>query len=788
MGGIPGARGRRISTRIFWKVVGIVVVFVAASATSSSSAVVGKAASAGDPILDVIARQSDVARDRLQVGDRATITLPLSGVTLEVATAVDVGTGKIYEAALDDRGRPVDFRAAQKAEESARVTRFGKLDPSLTATLDGVSPGQAVPVSIWVKADEPVSRPAGKSLSENLATLEAAMAPKRRGVTRELARMGVPAHEPTYSPVVFANLNPGQIRKIEQHPDVLTIYGADQNGLFQDDSATTERANTIWALGNLGFSTSSRPVIHEDDGVSNTNPFLNNAMHPVIFFCSDVSTNCPKGKNFITSGPGIAHASKVAGAVASTHSLFRGIAPSSQIILSANSQDLNSDAKNVDANEWARGNGGDPTNMSWGQICPTGGQNFMSRYVDWAERFLFQTFVIAAGNTRGCSTNDLKVSAPGLAWGPITVGAISDGNTGFWNNDVMAAFSRYQNPTVFPNLGQEKPEVVAVGVDQALTDQNSISFGNAGTSFAAPQVAGQVVDMLARRPAQNVWPETNKAAVLASAYHDIVAGTDQDGLGAVVMQNSEDTYRLGRFFNDCAAGCAPMTAANFPRDHFVSLVAGQVVKLAISWDTNSNGSSSDVLGANIALQVFRPEGSLLCSAGSLANAWQSCAFPAPVTGTYRFREALISAQVGWPGTFVGMAWSIRTIPDLCTRPPAISVPSTGGTFFVNTANGPTYFDSYLGWAVPQTGREQVLTYFNSTPHRITFTDTSSAVDLHILQLSSCAGQPPITTVRANGSNSAVIPNAAAGLYFLVGDSNGGGALADTMTVTIGPPG
>jgi len=788
MGGNPGARGRRISSRIFWKVVGIVVVFVAASAVSGSSAVVGKAASAGDPILDLIARQNGVPRGRLQVGDQRSITLPLSGVTLDVATALDVGTGKIYEAALDAGGRPVDFTAAQKAEESARVARFGNLDPGLAARLDAASPGQAIPVSIWVRADVPVSRAAGKSLSENLASLEAAMAPKRRGVTRELARMGVPAHEPTYSPVVFANLNPGQIRKIEQHPDVLTIYGADQNGRFQDDSATTERANTIWALGNLGFSTSSRPVIHEDDGVSNTNPFLNNLAHPVIFFCSDVSTNCPKGKNFITSGPGIAHASKVAGAVASTHSLYRGIAPNSQIILSANSQDLNNDAKNVDANEWARGNGGDPTNMSWGQICPNGSQNFMSRYVDWAERFLFQTFVISSGNTSGCVSNDLKVSAPGLAWGPITVGAIRDGNNGFWNDDAMASFSRYQNPTVFPNLGQEKPEVVAVGVDQALTDQSWISLGNNGTSFAAPQVAGQVASMLARRPAQNVWPETNKAAVLASAYHDIVAGTDQDGLGAVVMQNSEDTYRLGRFFNDCGAGCVPMLPANFPRDHLVSLSAGQRVKIAISWDTNSNGSSSDVLGANIALQVFRPEGNLLCSAASLANAWQACEFTAPVSGTYRFREALVSAQAGWPGTYVGMAWSIRNIPDFCTRPPAISVPSTGGTFSINTANGPTYFDSYAGWANPQTGREQVLIYFNGAPHKITFTDTSAAVDLHILQFSSCLAQPIVPTVRAQGSNVAVINNASAGTYFLVGDSNGTGGLADTMSVTIGAPG
>src|SRR6266498_6073582 len=118
----------------------------------------------------------------------------------------------------------------------------------------------------------------------------------------------------------------------------------------------------------------------------------------------------------------------------------------------------------------------------------------------------------------------------------------------------------------------EKPEIVAVGQDRGTTSDTGITAGGVnGTSFSAPAVAGQVAQMLARRPGQNIWPETNKAAVLASAYHDVVAGTAQDGVGAVVMQNTDDTYRLGRFFNDCGAGCVPMLPADFPRDHLVSL-------------------------------------------------------------------------------------------------------------------------------------------------------------------------------------------------------------------------
>ena len=759
--------------------------FLVAAVLVATSAAVGRGAPATNPVLAAMANQQGVSADRLELSDTTTITLPNSGVVLNVGKAIDRDSGAVYQAALDQNGRAVDLAAAQKAEQSATQNQFGKLDPALGRMLSSSKPAQKIPVSIWVRATVPVSRQPGTSLSTYLENLHAAMTVERAGVVHAVTKMNERSVEPLYGPVVFATLSAGQIKQIERRADVLTIYGPSENANFQDDSATTERANTIWANGNLGFGVSSRPVVHESDGVSDTNPYLNNASHPVIFWCSSVTPTCPNGKNFITSGPGIAHASKVAGAIAATHPLYRGIAPSAQIILSANSQNLDDDTKNVQANEWARGNGGDPTNMSWGQICPDGNQSFMSRYVDWAERNLGQTFVISSGNTRGCSTNDLRVSAPGLAWGPITVGAIGDGNNGFWNDDAMTSFSRYIDPLT----GQDKPEVVAVGADQALTNQSGISFGNAGTSFSAPQVAGQVVDMLARQPGQNNWPETNKAAVLASAYHDVAAGTDQDGLGAVVMRNSDESYRLGRFFNECGAGCGPMLPADFPRDRPVSLLAGQRVKVAISWDSNSNGSSSDVLGADIDLQVFSPGGGSACSSISISNAWESCEFTAPVTGTYTFRERLFSSDAGWPGTFLGMAWSIRTIPDICTIPPAISVPAAGGTFNINTANGPTFFDSYTGWPTGQTGREQLLAYPNLAPHRITVTDTNASVDLHILQFpgNNCAVQPIVPTVVAQGGNSAVIPNAPAGRYFIVGDSNGGGALADTITVTIGPP-
>jgi Subtilase family len=705
---------------------------------------------------------------------RTTVRLPVTQQTLDVTKVRDEATGQIEVVAHNAQGQVVDLNAAQAQEDAARGARYGKLDPALADSLNGLGPAKTTPVSIWLNIADPPTVRTG-DLSADLAAVEGYIAAGRQGVLDELGQLGVQASVPRFGPAVFASLTPGQIRKLAHNPDVSTIYGPTENTTFQDDAATTERANFVWAIGNKGFGTSSRPAVHEDDGVSDINPFLNNATHPVIYYCSAIILpNCPLGKATNLEG---GHASRVAGAIASTHPLIQGIAPSAQVILSENSQDLNSDSANVAANEWGRGNGADPTNMSWGQRCPNGGQNFMSRYVDWAEKNLAQTFTISAGNQDPLCPADFNVSAPGLAWGPITVGAFGDSNTGFWNDDFQSGFSRFVDPLT----GQNKPEVEAVGQGLCLTNITGIDCGNAGTSFSAPQIAGQVTLMEARQPGQNQWPETNKAAVLASAYHDIIAGTGQDGLGGVVMNNSDSAYRNGQFFNNSFPA-----GATADIDHTVALVVGQRVKVAISWDSNSNpGGGTDVMNDDIDLHVLDPSNNLVCGGFSVANAWESCEFTAPVTGNYTFREHLFANPLPY-ATFIGMAWTIRSIPNICSAP-ARTFPAAGGSFFLSTINGPTYFDSYAGWGFIQNGREQPFGYVNAAPHNLTFADTNANIDLHALQFPSCAAQPIVPNVLANGFNSVTLVNAPAGVYWFVGDGFNGFVGTDNFSLTVAAP-
>jgi hypothetical protein len=114
-------------------------------------------------------------------------------------------------------------------------------------------------------------------------------------------------------------------------------------------------------------------------------------------------------------------------------------------------------------------------------------------------------------------------------------------------------------------------------------------------------------------------------------------------VGAVVMNNSDDTYRLGNFRN-AAVGSFPKKLHGLVRSR-----AGRARRTA--WDAFSTGGGMDVLGADLDLCVIRNDtgATVVCSL-SIQNAWEKVDFTAPVTGTYTIRVNRFSSVVGWPGT------------------------------------------------------------------------------------------------------------------------------------------
>jgi hypothetical protein len=704
--------------------------------------------------------------------------------------------------------------AAAKPKLSEITTDAPKINPRLAAKLASRGPEQSVPVSIWLNVpDPPVQRSreatttaAGfeSELKAELGKVRKYMAPKRQGVVGALARAGVRAEEPLYAPIVFANLNREQVENLARRSDVAALYGPEQSVLAIDSAVTTDRGWMPWVRGNLGQSGSLiRPVVHEEDGVSDGNPYLNNETHGVYYWCTfnpSPNTYCPQGKNVDD------HASIVAGEIASTHSLVRGVAPSVQAILSANAGDpVGSYLQDVHAFEWALFNGGNPFNMSWSVGCG-GFQTPFSRYVDWATRNLRATVVVAAGNhPQRCAntTNDEKVPAPALAWTAITVGSYADQSTGWWSDDAMndscsenRLCSDWRNPDFAP--GMEKPEVVAPGIDISSTDNQGgdwLATGWQGTSMAAPQVTGQVALMLARRPGQRQWPETNKAAVLASAFHDVEPGSRaRDGVGAVMINQSDDTYQLNHFENDCNASCEPLQASDFPRTYPINLFAGERYRVAIAWDSSASlndTGNTDTLGADIDLQVRDPSGNLVRSSSSRENAWELVDFTASVAGTYTVTARLFSSEAGWPGTFLGMAHSQQRAATPCTANLSVLPIQSGAiTVPVDTSNSPTFFDSYAGWTSAQRGRERFLRITLNSTKDIRVTDTNSRMDLHVMGM-NCNADPVVPTVHANGAGDAFVNDAPAGTYYIAVDGRGGATSGyvgtDDVTVSLTGP-
>jgi Subtilase family len=745
------------------------------TAETHSGGSAANGAAAGDQVLAAAAAKLRVPAGRLYVADRFRIELALTDRTLEVAKAVDMATSRVVAVAVDHNGRTVDFDAARQMEAAALRARDGKLDRTLTERLAKARPTEKIPVSVWIRIPDLSTRALPRaSQDRRLDAVESAVAPSVEKVAKAIKDMGSPVTTPRAAPAVFAELNRGQINKLQRRSDVVAIYGPQDYRTHGDDAATTLRTHKVWPF-NKGVGT--RIAVNEPGGVSDTNPFLNNATHPVVFYCSSASVRCVHGKNLQFRG---GHASRVAGQIASTHPQFRGIAPETALILSENAGFADADV--VDANEWGLGNGADVTNMSWGTTCG-GFQDFKSRYVDWAVKHLRQTFVISAGNN-DCGTNE-KVVAPGVAWSVITVGATHDSNDGFWANDTITTFSSHGNPDFAP--GMEKPEVVAVGgiLNQGFLICSTGLTGadlpcDFGTSLAAPQVAGIVALLIARRPGQDMWPETNKAAILASAFHDITPGTSRDGVGEPVAYLADDTYSSGRFFND---QMEKGRTANL--DHQVPLVAGQRVRVAISWDSISDKTGTDtLLGEDIDLHVLGPDGKLACVGISVDNAWESCEFTAPVTGTYTLRESPYSSPLA-ESTYIGMAYSIwYGFPNsFCS---GALFPSGGGTYTVDTSNGPTYFDKYPGWNFDQSGREFVWQYNNPGTRTLTFTDTNQDIDLHAMRISDCGADPISPTMLASGSNTLTLTNAPPGTYYFVADGRNGTVddMHDTFTLSV----
>jgi subtilisin family serine protease len=273
------------------------------------------------------------------------------------------------------------------------------------------------------------------------------------------------------------------------------------------------------------------------------------------------------------------HATAVAEIMISDSNNYPGIVPNAKLYSVGLSK-----VGFYQAVEWLLQSGTHVINMS-ARLSTTGEYSASDKWVDHIAHNHSVHFVKSAGNSGD------KVSSPGLAYNAITVGAINDGNTIEWDNDVAYTYTAFNEVISSGITPANKPDVMAPGVliktASFPTAYFSDGYAVTGTSFAAPHVTGVVAQLIQQYPSLAVLQDLMKAMLTAAVRHDIfrytsaqTIGFEKYGAGVIDARAcSEISYR-GTFVSSA------FTAAqnNIPKTYTFNVTsADNRIRVSLAW-------------------------------------------------------------------------------------------------------------------------------------------------------------------------------------------------------------
>lgn len=580
---------------------------------------------------------------------------------------------KIYVVNLDTQNREVDDATMQQILAARRGQGFvGKQERALYDAVRIGDPTKSVKIGVWLK-----QKPNPPRLDRNAppdvrqAQLEAIKnyhADLRRPVEEFVTRnQGCVLYGSRFAPLLFAEvpksllLGSPQTPSLEVLPDVEVLYLSRQYRPALDHSTSATNADNFWSAGITGAGI--KTAVIEIDGIDYN--------HPDLLYGS----YCKPDQIVLDW-----HPTMVAGVIASTHAVYRGVAYGAPAVLSGNARSID-DSEYIRCTDWAIGQGATVINYSislyvWGTLVA------LDHYTDYVVRHNYVTVVASAGNLG--TLPDAYVTSPGLGFNVLSVGAFDDTGdaTPFdpaWDNDFMWPGSSWKDP-ISDHNDREKPDLAAPGANITSTDMGNGFKTESGTSFAAPHVAGAAALLMQKKSVLTNWPEEVRAVLIASAIHNIEGDTrlsEYDGAGGLDLASALSI--LDQNWSDHGTFSREQLPYSI---HFVA-DTGQRVRFAIAWDSDPAAGppwdpARDPLRADLDLIIYAG-GSPFISSASHDNSYEIVDFVAPFTGVYTAQITYSRFQADYE--FVG--WS-RLIVGTSS--------GTGALFRIERATGNAYTD------------------------------------------------------------------------------------------------
>ena len=586
----------------------------------------------------------------------------------------DARTGKVHLVYRDSSNGAIagaQLRTDRLTEAESPLTALdAKADAELLAAVDGATTARTaapatVPVGVWLTVEAPAAEEV-RPMVDDLASARAfraqiwqAQADARAAALEALRRDvealgGTVGYASTNAPLAYVDMPPAAVAALAELPGVESL-GLERTWTPAMSSAGPA-VQADWTGGGEDQGAGVRVAVVEYHNVHNSGDLAGRV----------VASASPTGA--LVYSPTFDHPTWVAGAIAGGGS-FPGVAPGAHIVSSSTGggdASVTRDRQIIAAADWAAnpaGGDADVINASIGQDTPTGSEE-ARRYFDALADVGGRLPVAAAGNF--VTFGNWDIVSPGTAYNTLTVGGIDDRGSADRTDDRVwyapgSNGSNYHDRTDAPwnSHGDfNKPNVSA----PATSVRTANGLSATGTSVASPIVAGIAAQLIARVPSLALRPEGTRALIMAGAINsspmlDGSRNADHEGTGTASaawanrLLNAGDGTYGGYQLGDMTPG------QTLTQD--VAVVAGQKVKVVVSWNSHSTSSTSDDrLLADLDLRVTQPDGSAVGSF-TLDNNYEWVEFTATGTGTARIE--VYPTRFEGASERYGLAWAKWTV-------------------------------------------------------------------------------------------------------------------------------